>query len=151
MTIYDGIDCTGCTDYAETIDRAEPFGLSDGLARRSREIPMSVVRQSGLRKHLLAGFGLLATAGMTGCQIDVGGQTLPSAHWQKDDVQYFPPGPEFKLSNEAAAMNAYKRDQGLPPGVQQQPVAPGPANPVGPAPMPPAAAPPAAPPAEAAP
>ncbi len=55
----------------------------------------------------------------------------------------------FKLSNEAAAMNAYKRDQGLPPGMQQQPVVPGPANPVGP-PGPPVAAPPVAiPPADA--
>jgi hypothetical protein len=109
---------------------------------------MSVSRQGGFRKQILAGLGLLATAGMTGCQIDVGGQTLPSANWQKDDVQYFPPGPEFKLSNEAAAMNAYRKDQGLPPGGPQVPMPPAPANPVGP-PMPPAAAPPAAPPAEA--
>jgi hypothetical protein len=100
------------------------------------------VSQGRFRKHLLAGFGLLATAGLTGCQVDVGGQTLPSAHWQKDDVQYFAPGPEFKLSNEAAAMNAYKRDQGLPPGAQP-PGAPGPAVPIGPG-VPPGAVPPGA-------
>ena len=49
----------------------------------------------------------------TGCQIDVGGQTLPSPYYMSDDVQYFPAGPEFKLSNEAAAMKAAKIDQGL--------------------------------------
>ncbi len=32
----------------------------------------------------------------------------------KDDVQYFPPGPEFKLAREAAAMKAYSQDQTQP-------------------------------------
>ena len=44
----------------------------------------------------------------TGCQVDVAGQTLPSPYYLTDDVQYFPAGPEFKLSNEAAAMKAYQ-------------------------------------------
>jgi hypothetical protein len=30
-----------------------------------------------------------------------------------DDVQYFPPGPEFKLQREAAAQKAYKEEQAL--------------------------------------
>jgi hypothetical protein len=30
-----------------------------------------------------------------------------------DDVQYFPPGPEFKLSQEAAAQSAFKQEQAL--------------------------------------
>ncbi len=41
----------------------------------------------------------------TGCQYQVGGQTLPSGYYLSDDVQYFPAGPEFQLSNEAAAMD----------------------------------------------
>jgi hypothetical protein len=45
----------------------------------------------------------------TGCQIDAGGQTLPSAYYLQDDIQYFPAGPEFKLSKEAAAQKAYKK------------------------------------------
>jgi hypothetical protein len=45
---------------------------------------------------------LAGTAFTTGCQVDIGGQTLPSAFYLKDDFQYFPAGPEFKLSNEAA-------------------------------------------------
>lgn len=49
----------------------------------------------------------------TGCQIDIGGQTLPSPYYMSDDLQYFPAGPEFKLSNEAAAMKAAQVDQEL--------------------------------------
>lgn len=55
---------------------------------------------------LLIGLALLACLGMTGCQSSIGGQTLPSPYYLTDDVQYFPPGPEFKLSREAAAMKA---------------------------------------------
>ena len=40
----------------------------------------------------------------TGCQTTIGGQTLPSAYYLRDDVQYFQRGPEFKLSREAAAL-----------------------------------------------
>lgn len=56
--------------------------------------------------------GLLAIASVssTGCQVDVAGQTLPSPYYLQDDVQYFPAGPEFKLSNEAAAMKAYQAE-----------------------------------------
>jgi hypothetical protein len=39
----------------------------------------------------------------TGCQVSVAGQNLPSAYFLEDDLQYFPKGPEFKLSREAAA------------------------------------------------
>jgi hypothetical protein len=50
----------------------------------------------------------IACVASTGCQVDVAGQTLPSPYYMYDDVQYFPAGPEFKLSNEAAAMKAYQ-------------------------------------------
>lgn len=48
---------------------------------------------------------------LTGCQSTVGGQTLPSAYYLRDDVQYFPAGPEFKLSNTVQAIEQYKLDQ----------------------------------------
>ena len=48
--------------------------------------------------------GLLVACAATGCQVDVGGQTLPSPYYLDDDVQYFAPGPEFKLSREADAL-----------------------------------------------
>lgn len=55
--------------------------------------------------------GVLAALGLTGCQVDVGGQTLPSPYYMSDDVQYFPRGPEFKLSREAAAMKERAQDE----------------------------------------
>jgi len=63
--------------------------------------------------RLLAAGGCLAALGLTGCQSDIGGQVLPSPNYQLDDVQYFAPGPEFKLTREAAAMKAYAEDQAL--------------------------------------
>jgi hypothetical protein len=62
-------------------------------------------------RAILGGVALLATVGLTGCQVDVGGQTLPSPYYLQDDVQYFPPGAEFKLAKEAAAQQAYSQEQ----------------------------------------
>lgn len=64
----------------------------------------------GLRGVLLLMVSLLAMLSATGCQVDIGGQTLPSPYYMSDDVQYFPPGHEFKLANEAAAMAADRAD-----------------------------------------
>lgn len=58
---------------------------------------------------VLLGLGLGAITS-TGCQVSVGGQTLPSAYYLTDDVQYFPAGPEFKLSREAAAQKAARAE-----------------------------------------
>ena len=59
----------------------------------------------------LCGLSLAAAAlSNTGCQVTEAGQTLPSGYYIADDIQYFPPGPEFKLSREAAAMKAFKTD-----------------------------------------
>lgn len=76
-----------------------------------------------------AGLGamLLVVATSVGCQSDYAGQTLPSAYWQKDDIQYFPPGPEFKLSREAAAMKAYGTGRASRPA--GAPIGPGEAGP----------------------
>jgi hypothetical protein len=64
--------------------------------------------------------GLLPLLGI-GCQGSIGGQTLPSAYYLRDDVQYFPAGPEFKLLNEATAMELHERElieQGIGPDGQ---------------------------------
>ena len=80
--------------------------------------------------------GLLSTAAI-GCQTTIGGQTLPSAYYLDDDVQYFPAGPEFMLSNQVRALEEYKLQQaaiaeGLeaPPPIGVGPIAP-PAPPPG--------------------
>jgi hypothetical protein len=54
---------------------------------------------------------LLGSLASTGCQIDVAGQTLPSPYHLSDDVQYYAPGPEFKLAREAAALAQQRADQ----------------------------------------
>ena len=62
---------------------------------------------------VLGGLGLAMILGLTGCQVDVGGQTLPSPYYMTDDVQYFPSGPEFKLAREAAAQKQFREEQAL--------------------------------------
>ncbi len=63
-------------------------------------------------RRALLSLGVCSTLGIaTGCQVDIAGQTLPSPWYQKDDIQYFPPGPEFKLSREAAAQQAFTENQ----------------------------------------
>jgi hypothetical protein len=62
---------------------------------------------------ILAGVGLFVALGSVGCQVDIGGQTLPSPYYMTDDVQYFQPGPEFKLAREAAALKAARQEEQL--------------------------------------
>ncbi len=58
----------------------------------------------------LVAFGLMGT--LSGCvQSNVGGQTLPSGYYLRDDVQYYPAGPEFKLTNQVRALEEYKLQQ----------------------------------------
>jgi len=52
-----------------------------------------------------------ATILLTGCQVDIAGQTLPSPYYLTDDVQYYAPGPGFKLAREAAAMQELAAEQ----------------------------------------
>jgi hypothetical protein len=68
---------------------------------------------------VLCALGLAAAVSATGCQVGIGGQTLPSPYYLKDDVQYYAPGTEFKLSREAAALKAYKAEQELQRTIQQ--------------------------------
>jgi hypothetical protein len=70
------------------------------------------MRQGWIRTFV-GGLGL-AVVCSTGCQVHVGGQTLPSPYYMNDDVQYFAPGPEFNLSREAAALKANQAEQVLP-------------------------------------
>jgi hypothetical protein len=58
------------------------------------------------RQWTSIGFGLalLVTLAGTGCQVELAGVTLPSPYYLTDDVQYYAPGPEFKLAREAAAL-----------------------------------------------
>ncbi|HUG93652.1 MAG TPA: hypothetical protein VML55_22625, partial [Planctomycetaceae bacterium] len=82
------------------------------------------------RKELIGRLGTgLAAAGLTclsatGCQTTVGGQTLPSAYYLYDDVQYFPAGPEFLLPNTERAHEEYRLEQQRIQEGLAEPVAP---------------------------
>jgi hypothetical protein len=65
---------------------------------------------SSVTKHMRWAFAAVVTLpalmALTGCQVELAGQTLPSPYYLTDDFQYYAPGPEFKLAREAAAMQA---------------------------------------------
>ncbi len=70
---------------------------------------MQLTLRNWSRLALLGGALLSVTA--TGCQTTVGGQTLPSGYYLRDDVQFFPAGPEFLLSNQVQALEEHKLEQ----------------------------------------
>ncbi len=65
--------------------------------------------RSGILLSLVA--ACASSALFTGCQTTIGGQTLPSPNYLDDDVQYFPHGPEFKLTNQVEAARKYQLEQ----------------------------------------
>ncbi len=63
---------------------------------------------------------LLLSLSAIGCQTTVSGQTLPSAYYLDDDVQFFPAGPETPLPNLRRALEQHRIEheaieQGLGP------------------------------------
>src|SRR5690606_4541069 len=90
-----------------------------------------------LLRAWVATVGITGALGLTGCHIESNGQVLPSPYYLTDDIQYFPPGSEFKLQKEANAMKAAANDRGFDPSVRPS----GPESALPPAPpAPPAAA-----------
>lgn len=85
----------------------------------------------------VVGLGLVLT-GLTGCQTNVAGMTLPSGRYLQHPPQYFPPSPAFPLSRELAAMEAQNAGQPAAGGATTLP----PPAPVTPLPAPPAQLPP---------
>jgi hypothetical protein len=73
---------------------------------------MDRIESNRMSRNWSAGaLALLTSLLLTGCQVDIAGQTLPSPYYLSDDVQYYAPGPGFKLAREAAAMDAQRGDQ----------------------------------------
>ena len=52
-----------------------------------------------------------ASLGTTGCQTYQVGQVLPSGGHMYDDLQYFPKGPQFPLTNELNAMKGAEEER----------------------------------------
>ncbi len=70
-----------------------------------------VIRQ--FKNWSSAGILGLALIGLscTGCQSSIGGQTLPSAYYLNDDVQFYPAGPEEQLYNQREVLEQYKLER----------------------------------------
>lgn len=85
---------------------------------------MNKLHRSGL---VVIGLGLIA-GGLTGCQTQIAGMTLPSPYYLQHRPQYFPPEPSFPLSRELATMQAQNQaaaaaDSGVVAGRLPAPVA----------------------------
>ena len=71
------------------------------------------MKQSNSRTGLLLAVmtAFVSSICLTGCQTTIGGQTLPSPNYLRDDVQYHPAGPENPLSNKVAAARKYNAER----------------------------------------
>ena len=56
----------------------------------------------------VAAGGFLAPLLFSGCQASMAGQTLPSPYYLRDDVQFFPAGPENQFTNQIQAIEEYQ-------------------------------------------
>jgi hypothetical protein len=91
--------------HSPALEVGDTLARHAGATEGTRENwEMIAAAKSRKQAGVVASFGLFALSALTGCQVDVSGQTLPSPYWYTDDVQYFPAGPEFKLAREAARM-----------------------------------------------
>jgi len=74
---------------------------------------MKLDRINKIAKSAIAACGLLVLATATGCgfQTNIAGQTLPSAYYLSDDINFNPAGPENKLQNTINAHAQYRADQ----------------------------------------
>jgi hypothetical protein len=103
--------CADCADFAgggkihhRAFDPGEQMGRRPMNSNATKRLPW---------RNTLSAIAIVASAVATGCQSDFAGQTLPSAYYLKDDVQYFPPGPEFPHALEDAQIKAIRAEQEL--------------------------------------
>ena len=68
---------------------------------------------------LVWGIALAGSLGLSGCMAEYNGQNLPSPYYLGSQIQYYPAGPEFKLTNEAAAQKEYRESEAQRQGVPQ--------------------------------
>ena len=99
--------------------------------------PHGIAASSSRRRFVLwAGLAIGWLLPSVGCQVEYAGMTLPSGKYMHDDVQYFPPGPDFPWANTQAATQR-ARMQAM--GIEAAPGGDGPgARPAGPGGDPPA-------------
>ena len=71
-------------------------------------------RSRGRQVALWVGLSVGGVLPTVGCQVEYAGMTLPSGKYMHDDVQYFPPGPDFPwAATQAATQRARMQQMGL--------------------------------------
>jgi len=70
-----------------------------------------ILQRTSAKSVALLLTSLFVAGGFTGCQTNIGGQTLPSAYYLRDDVQYFPAGPDYLLPQTVKAHEEYRASQ----------------------------------------
>jgi len=85
--------------------------VNTSSSMQTQRRPLSSIARPSIARLIFAGLMMLASLATTGCQMDISGQTLPSPWYLTDDVQYYAPGPEFKLAREAAALKEQNANQ----------------------------------------
>jgi hypothetical protein len=91
------------------------------VPRLKDETRMNLSNFSKWPRIMLLVCGLVACT-ITGCswQSTIGGQTLPSAYYLRDDIQFFPAGVETRLPNLRRALDEYRLEQeSIQDGLQQ--------------------------------
>ena len=83
-----------------------PAPPTAGAACGRTAVPAATARL--VAAAVVCGGGAVAALGLTGCQASMAGQTLPSPYYLRDDVQFFPAGPEFQYSNQVQAIEEYQ-------------------------------------------
>ena len=79
---------------------------------------MSESRNSRSRNAALWGLAIAVCFGLTGCMGEYSGQNLPTPYYLGAQLQYYPAGPEFKLTREANAQKEFRETQEQRQGVQ---------------------------------
>ena len=90
---------------ADVRPRPAPFRLKESMVMNSSE------KRRRTAALVLGGLLLFSSLATTGCQVDIAGQTLPSGYYLTDDVNYYAPDAEFKLSREAAMLKERSAEQ----------------------------------------
>jgi hypothetical protein len=112
----DGIDFAPRDDREEFSLSAPRGSVERGIGGFSvrRVTPVCHWSETVMKRSLELGslilLGSMVVLGSTGCQTYQLGQVLPSPNHLRDDIQYFPKGPQFPLANELNAMSEAERD-----------------------------------------
>jgi hypothetical protein len=94
-----------------SLERRQSYAALRGIQPTPMQRRSLVKTLSFRAGQLLTLTALLAsTVLLTGCQTTIGGQTLPSPDYLTDDVQFYPAGPEFRLTNQVEASRKQAAD-----------------------------------------